>query len=72
VSNKRIGYKKFWHKVNGKLQFSYKKLGKEIITIASYREIAKFYSLVKYVKVKGEASVLLWIPQLLVQKSNNS
>lgn len=53
IPNKRIGYRKFWHKVNNKLQFSYKKSNNETITIYGYREIAKGYSIVKYVKIKG-------------------
>lgn len=57
IPNKRIGYRKFWHKVNNKLQFSYKKSNNETITIYGYREIAKGYSIVKYVKIKGEVSV---------------
>jgi RNA-directed DNA polymerase len=57
VPNKRIGYRKFWHRINGKLQFSYTKPSKEIITISGYREVAKKYSIAKYVKIKGEASV---------------
>ena len=57
VPNKRIGYQKFWHRINGKLQFSYTKPSKEIITISGYREVAKKYSIAKYVKIKGEASV---------------
>lgn len=53
-----VEYRKFWYKVNGKLKFSYKKRDtKKFITISSYREVAKSYSIVKYVKVKGDASV---------------
>lgn len=57
VPNKRIGYRKFWHRIKGKLLFSYKKPTKETITISGYREVAKGYSIVKYVKVKKEVSV---------------
>jgi RNA-directed DNA polymerase len=57
VPNKLIGYRKFWHRINGKLQFSYAKSSKKVVTISGYREVAKGYSIAKYVKTKGEASV---------------
>lgn len=55
--NNRIGYRKYWHKVDNKLQFSYEKTSKNVITIAGYRKGARGYSIASYVKIKGSASV---------------
>jgi RNA-directed DNA polymerase len=55
--NLRIGYRKFWHKIDKKLQFAYKNENKEWVTLKTYREVAKGYSITKYVKIKGAASV---------------
>ena len=51
------GYKKFWHKINGRRQFAYKNHACDNISLALYRKIAKGYSLVKYQKVKGDVSI---------------
>ena len=57
TKNIASGYKKFWHKVDGRRQFSYKACNGENVTLALYRKVAKGYSLVKYSKVKGDVSV---------------
>jgi len=57
VPNKLVGYRRFWQKIAGKLVFTYRKHNKRYKILASYREVAKSTSLVKYVKVKGEKSV---------------
>lgn len=50
-------YDKFWHKINGRRQFAFRDREGKYITISQYRKIAKGNSLVKYVKVRGTASV---------------
>lgn len=55
--NLRIGYRKFWHKIGKKLQFAYKNEKKEWIALNTYRAVAKGFSITKYVKIKGAASV---------------
>ena len=44
AKNLASGYKKFWHKVDGRRQFYYKARNGENITLALYRKIAKRYS----------------------------
>jgi len=57
VPNLRIGYRKYWHKIDKKLQFAYRNERNEWIPLDSYRNIAKGYSITKYTKIKGAASV---------------
>ena len=52
------GYKKFWHKVSGRLYFSFfNEKSDSYVKLSSYRKSAKSVSLVKYTKILGDSSV---------------
>jgi RNA-directed DNA polymerase len=50
-------YDKFWHKMDGRRQFTFKDCKGEYVTLSLYRKIAKGTSLVKSIKVKGDVSI---------------